>query len=301
MGFAFLQQWRRFRAVLCAAGFLAGACAALLLAGCEGPPEELPERSAPLHAPSEAAFPGDAFQAAKGTRPQALAALDSMRRGALRGAFERLRGASYRRHVRTEQRADDGRLVAFEERTVRYRPGPESAPRVLQSDSSGTFDFGALGSFVSTSRPDAPAGDLARQILAEEPSFLSRRNRYAFQYRLLPDTSLPGGVGTARVVAVRARPDADGEQQTVRRARLYLNADTRQLVAMRLRRQRTSMLFDEDTHQFVRLRRVPAVADSAAWVPAKTRFATRLDMPLRPVRRFRATATYDAFGPAPSS
>lgn len=272
-----------------------------MLAGCGESAEERPGRGAALHDSSEAAFPTGDFRAAKGTRTQALAALDSMRRGAMRGAFERLRGAGYRQHVRTEQRAGSGRLVAFEERTVRYRSSSDPPWRVLRSDSSGTFDFGTLGAFVSADRPSAPAGDLARQILAEEPSFLSQRNRYAFQYRLLPDTSLPGGVGATRVVAVRARPDSGGEKQVVRRARLYLDTGTRQLVALRLRRQRTSMLFDEDTRQFVRLRRAPGVADSAAWVPAETRFATRLDILLRPARRFRTTATYDAYRPAPSS
>ncbi|PSQ99522.1 MAG: hypothetical protein BRD48_03945 [Bacteroidetes bacterium QS_9_68_14] len=287
--------WRWTRAAVCPAGLLVASVAALLLGGCGG--GGTGERVAPLHDPLGAAFPSRAFEQASGTRAEALAALDSMQRGALRRAFEQLRGAGYRRHVRTEQRAADGAVVAFKERTVHHRPG-RSEPRVVRSDSAGTFDFGTLGSFVSASGA-APAQDLAQQILSEEPSFLSRRNRYAFAYRLLPDTSLPGGIGTARVVAVRARPDAGGDPQAVRRARLYLDAGTRQLVALRLHRRRHSMLFDEDTRQFVRLRRAAATDSVTTWVPAETRFATRLDMPLRPGRRFRTTATYDAFRQAP--
>lgn len=263
----------------------------VLLGGCG---EEI-ERGAPLHGASEAAFRQEAFQKAAGTREAALQALDAMKRGAMQGAFANLQHLAYTRHVRTEQLGAGGQVKAFEERVARHTPG--GGLRIVRSDSSGTFDLGLLGRFTST-EADAPATNLARQVLPEEPAFLSERSRYAFRYRLLPDTALAGG--PAHVVAVRARPGPDGDKQTVRRARLYLNKDTGQLVAVRLHRVRRSLLFDEDTRQYVRIRPVPhrAAPDSTGWVPAETRFQTRLHMPLRPARRFRSSASYDQYRPA---
>ena len=272
------------------AALLGGVLAALLLGGCGGGDE----RDGPLHGASEGAFQSPIFPDTADTRTQALQALDSLRRGAMQNAFERLADLGYTRRVRTEQLNRKGRVIAYEERTMRHAPG--GGLRVLRSDSSGSFDFGTLGRFADT-QAGAAAADLAQQVIPDEPAFLSERNRYAFQYRLLPDTTLASG--PAQVIAVRARPSPDGDKQTVRHARLHIDRDTRQLVSLRLHRARRSLLFDETTRQFVRLR--PAPADPAAWVPAQTRFETRLDMPLRPARRFRSKASYDQYRLASSS
>ena len=294
-----LLAWTRISLSSLLAGLL------LLLAdgGCSGEPAQ----DARLHDSSEAAFPrragGDrAFAEASGTREAALETLGAMKRSALRGAFAPLKRLGYTRRVRTEQLTGEGGGVeAFEERVVRYAPGTGGggAARVLESDSSGAFAFGALGRFASggSGEAKAPSAKLARRTVPEEFPFLSERNRYAFQYRRLPDTTLASG--QARVVAVRARPGVESENQSIRYARLTIDADTHQLVALRMHRVRRSMLFDEDTRQLIRIRPLPGRSSSAArsdsgatWVPAQTRFETQIDAPLRPARRFRSTASY---------
>ena len=270
---------------------VAGALFLSLLVGCSGESA----RHAPLHDPSRGAFQQEPFRTAAGTRKRALQALDSLRQDALRGAFEALDTLGHTRHVRTEQMNADGTVEAFEERVLCHTAAGRL--RVLRSDSSGTFDFGALQRFTDT-QAGAPTTDLMQQVLPEKPAFLSQRNRYAFQYRLLADTTLESG--PAHVVAVRARPDAGGDKQTVRRARLYLDADSHQLMALQLYRKRNSLLFDEATHLYVRVRPAPNRTEAAAWIPAETRFETRFDMPLRPARHFRSTTSYDFSRPAPS-
>lgn len=259
-----------------------------VLSGCGGP-----ERSAT--APDAA--PGAAFREAAGTREAALQALDSLQRGALQHAFADLDRYAFTRRVRTEQLSPAGRVTAFEARVARHQAG--GGAQVLRSDSSGRFDFGWLGHFTSTASEKASPSALAQHVLPDEPAFLTPRNQYAFQYRLLPDTTLGGR--TARVVAVRAHPD-EGDEQALRSARLYLDRATGQLVAVRLHRAHRSMLFDEDTRLFLRLRPAPGTTAprtnaeaNAAWVPAETRFRTRFQMPLRSERRFRTTATYSRY------
>ena len=255
-----------------------------LLGGCS----EDGESNAGLRA--QAVPAPEAFQEAAGTRERAIRLLDSLRRGALQEAFANLPNVGYTRQVRTEQLDPAGGVVAWEERLVRHPVGER--PRIQRRDSSGTFDLGMLGRFAEAEAPSPPT-DLAQQILSEEPAFLTERNRYAFQYRLLPDTSLAGG--PASVVAVRARPGPDGEQQPLRHTRLYIDKDTRQLVALRLHRVRHSLLFDEETRQYVRLRPLTARDDTNTWVPAEMRFETRMDMPLRPSRRFRTTVSFSEY------
>ena len=283
-----------FRSVLLLGGLLAGG----FLGGC-GPAGT--DQDAPLHESSETAFPRhtgnqQAFAAAAGTRKAALALLDSLKRSALRDAFAPLERLGYTRRVRTERLAEGGQVEAFEQRVVRYAPGGDGGARVLRSDSAGALASSALGRFAGSDEadPGAPSANLAQQVLPSEFPFLSKRNRYAFQYRRLPDTTLASG--PAHVVFVRARPDAEGENQSIRYARLTIDEDTRQLVGLRMHRVRRSTLFDEETRQLVRLRPLPGRSarppDSTRWVPAETRFATRLHVLLRPPRRFRSTASY---------
>jgi hypothetical protein len=271
------------------AAFVLAMC---LLGGCNGtaPGEPAARRDA------DASVGQEAFRRADGTRAAALRVLDSLKRGAIRNASSHLGGRSYTRRVPTEQIGETGRVTAFQERLLRYGP---SRARVVRSDSSGAFDFGALGRMVkgtglASTGAGTPATDLTRQVLPDEPAFLSRRNRHAFTYRLLPDTTLAGG--PARVVAVRARPSTDGDRQTVRSARLYIDAATGQLLGVHLHRVRRSLLFDEDTRQRVHIRpasgRTPPPDSAAAWVPAETHFETQLDVPLRPARHVRSTASY---------
>lgn len=301
--FSFLP-YRRLLSLAAATGTTVAAWAGLLLlAGCGGETKpRTPADARPEATSRQETVEQEAFQNAAGTRAAALQVLDSLQRGALRGAFGTLSRLSYTRHVRTEQLGPRGQVHAFEERTTRYRPGGER--RVLSSDSAGTFDFGMLGRFVSTD-VGPPPPDLMQQALPEELPFLSQRNRYAFQYRLLPDTALAGT--PARVVVVRVRPGPDGARQAIRQARLYLDKDTHQLVALQMHRVQHALLFDEDTHQYVRIRPAPdrprgrsgSPRSSGAWVPAETRFQTNLRLPLRPTRRFRSSASYAQYRPVP--
>ncbi|QXD14941.1 hypothetical protein GQ464_016215 [Rhodocaloribacter litoris] len=221
------------------------------------------------------------------TRDTALAVLSTLRRDAFSGAFAALSAYRYTRYSRTEQLDAGGRRIAFAEQVVRHA-GP--APEHIRVDSGGTFDFGFFRRFVSPARPTESPRDLSPYLLAEEPAFLSPRNRDAFSYRLQPDTLIWDR--PAQVVEVRARPVA-GEEQRVRMARLYLDRATGELIALAVARLDPALLFREESRYFAALR---PVGDST-WVPHLVRFHTRLHLPLLPPRQFRIVSAYYAFAP----
>ncbi len=237
---------------------------ALLLAGCaERPPVPLP--------PDEAA-----------ERDSVLALLRVLDAADLTAAFDRLGRASYQVEVRTEQLGPDGTPAATRTRTLRVTPG---GPTLLAADSTGTFDYGAFGRLVDHhGSGDAPGVNPVALVLPEEPAWLDPRGREAFRFAFAPDTLLGGR--RARVLTVEARP-GEGDEQPLRRARLYLDAKTNTLVGFRLHRRLESVLFGEASEALVLLHPGPD-----GWRPHRARFATALDAPLAARRRFRLTRRY---------
>lgn len=218
---------------------------------------------------------------------EALAVLREADLGAVREAFARLPETPHTRYVRTTQRDDAGALLAAWARTMRFATGTE-APTVVRVDSAGRFDFGYLGGFVEASAGTGTRADLPAYLLPEDPAYLAPRSRESFRYALHPDTVLWGR--PAHVVEVTARPGT-GDEQPIRRARLYVDRDAGVVVALVLERRSTAFFFREDSRLYAALR--PA---RGGWHPFLTRFDTRLRMPFRPPQRFRTVTAYYAFG-----
>jgi hypothetical protein len=221
-------------------------------------------------------------------RRAALDALDNVKRAVLDSAFVRLREQAFTRRVRTEALTPSGSVSAFVERAVRYMPQDGGLSRtVVARDSSGPAEAfaGGLDWARPASSSDGPA-NISRDVLPESPAYMEARTREAFHYRLLPDTTLQGR--TAQVIAVWARPGAEGYDQNIRNVRLYVDRTSRQIVGVRLLRADRSALFREDSHLRLWLRPGP----DGAWVPHSTRFQTRVDVIFRAPQAFRTTARY---------
>ena len=95
-----------------------------------------------------------------------------------------------------------------------------------------------------------------------------------------------------RVLAVDARP-GEGDDQALRRARLYLDAATGDLVGARLHRRMASLLFSETSDVLVMLHPV-----YDGWLPRLARFDTTLDALFTDERRFVLARRYSDFQPA---
>jgi hypothetical protein len=259
--------------------------------------------------------PQDARAPASDTRQAALTVLDSLRQDVFRGAFGNLKSYTFTRRLRTVQLGvDGGAPSARRSRVIRYGyRGGERTVRVERADSSGAFDLGWLGNFADRGDLRADVENMGRQIIDEEPPYLARRSRESFRYRLVGDTLLGGR--SARIVAIEPRPSAAGEQ-AVKRARLYVDRATDQLVGVRLKRQSRSLLLDETSRLRVFLQ--PTYIDgplhktkstpngrlhmnraqqrvNTAWVPASTRFTTRLDVPVLDERAFRTSSSFTSY------
>ena len=249
-----------------------------LLGGCDKAP---PSGSPPLEEqPAESATGAG--------RDAALALLASLDREAFRQAFERLAHYHYTRQVRTVQLNRQGELRAYLERTLRYNSrGEEPAASVLEVDSSGTFAFGLLGRFavggeIDVERPTR----LTERLLPEEPAYLSERNREAFLYSLEQGTTRAGR--PVRILVIEARP-GEGDEQTIRRVRLYVERQSRQLVALYLERADQDIFFSERSRLYAETK---PTSDGAYWLPSRTRFHAQLDLPLQPPRAFRTSSVY---------
>ncbi len=235
--------------------------------------------------------PAQEVQQDPAEREAVLAALQVLKQDALRDAFAALPRYRYTRRTRTEQFDAAQRLVAFRERATRYDLQGQARTRVvLQADSSGAFDFGYLAPFISAAADERDAADLPQYVLLDDPPYLAPRNREAFVYRFLPDTVLADGA--AQAIEVRARPGA-GDAQDIRRVRLYRDRRSGQLVALSLHRREGGLLFREESRFYVEIRPVPG-----GWAPLRTRFSTRLRVPLRTPQQFQTTSTYSDYGEA---
>lgn len=255
-----------------------------LSAGCGEKPSEARQ---PFYPASEHAFQERVPSAQEASRDSVLALLQSLRAEAIDTAFAQLTTLAFTRRVRTEQ-LDGDRVVASRTRVQRYPGGGAASPTLLRRDSSGTFDFGFLERFVGPGAEQESAVARPPNVVPDDPAYLSPRNREAYTYRLLPDTTLSGR--TVQVIDVQARPDAE-EKPSIRHARFYVDRVSGRLVAVRLARAKRTLLFDEDSQFFMRLQPGP----DGRWVPHSTRYQTRLHLLLGTPRQFRTAASYTRY------
>lgn len=224
-------------------------------------------------------------------RDSALALLGTIDTERLSAAFERLDAFRYRVVTQTEQLGDAAPTV---QRTVTADVTPAAdGPRIdiVQTDSSGTFDFGRFDPFANdAAESPLPAENPATLVLPEDPAYLDPRGREAFAFSFAPDTLLGGR--RVQIVAIAAREGED--DQALRRARLYIDRTTGVLVGVRLRRRTESVIFREASDTAVLLQ--PGPADG--WLPSLTRVETTLGALFTDQRRFRLTRRYSDFQPA---
>jgi hypothetical protein len=246
----------------------------------------------PLAACSEAPpaplAPDDAAE-----RDSVLALLRTADTDALAAAFNRLDAFRYHVEVRTEQLGADGRTEAV--RTVAAEVTPNGDAPLLDivlADSTGAFDYGGFALFASDPDLDPlPAENPATLVVPEDPAYLDPRGIETYLFRFAPDTLL--GDRRVRVLTVDARP-GEGDDKTLRRARLYLDPATSDLVGIRLQQRMASPLFSERSDATILLQPGPA----GGWLPHRTRFETTLDALFTDERHFRLSRRYDDFMPA---
>lgn len=252
--------------------------AAFLHAGCGQETTDLPGEA--VYTTYENAFNQD-----PAARDSVLALFASVDTAPLREAFGRLPEYAFTRYYRTEQRNEEGFLVAYRERTVRHSGFPGSRRfELVEQDSSGTFDFGFFEQFVSANVESQDPRDLAPFLWPEDPPYLQPRYYEDYLYRIQPDTLL--GDLAARVFEVRARPK-EGDGKNIRRVQLYVDRGTNTLVGVRLERIDLAMFFREESRYFVHMQPV-----EGTWLPRNTRFESRIVMPFRPAQLFRTVATF---------
>lgn len=198
-------------------------------------------------------------------------------------AFSILTEGTYTRYVRTEQFDGEGYRLAFRERIARVRPDGST---LIARDSSGAFDYGYLRRFTSDEIDVTDPANIAELVVPDDPEYLSARSREVYTYA--SETSTLPPLGEVRVVEIEARPNEDA---AIRRATLYVQPETKRLVAMRLQRSESAIWFRELSDLFVSIR--PNA--SGGWLPHQVRIETALRMPLRPVQRFRTLSTYFDF------
>lgn len=204
----------------------------------------------------------------------------------MKRSFEPLSELSFTRYERTEQFDAAGNRLAFEERQV-ARDG--RALRVMDRDSSGAFDFGYVRPFASKAGERAPPSNLPAYVVPDDPAYASPRNMEAYAYEPVADTTLHGR--EVRIVRIRARPGV-GDGQPIRRAHLYLDAETDRLVGIYMERVDAALWFREESLLFLSIDQL----DSGEWVPRQTRFETFIKLPFRPAQRFRTVTSYYAVG-----
>jgi hypothetical protein len=234
------------------------------LAACaDAPPPALP--------PAEAA-----------AQDAAVAAVRGVDRGPLEAAFDALALRPHTLTERLEQVDPIGQVLATRTRTLRVEGGEA---RTLSADSSGTFDLGTFGRFVSLDVVDRLPANPVPHLLAEDPPYLSARGQEAYTFAIEADT-LVGGQ-PLRALAIRARP-GEGDDQALREVVQFVEPATGALRGLRVRRHQASPLFGETSALAVHL----APAADGTWLPETTRYDVALRAPLTAKRRFRLTRTY---------
>lgn len=211
-----------------------------------------------------------------------FAQLQTVHFDAVTEAFQALQGAVFTRRIRTEQLDQSGDRIAYRERVMEVDP---DTTRVLDRDSSGSFDYGFLRRFTSDDVARDEPWELAGYILADDPAYLSPRSREAYEYR--SGSGSLSGVGAVTVIDVRAHPEF-GADQALRRAKIFLEAGTDRVVAQEIERSDQALWFRESSDLFIAIRKDSAVG----WVPHQTRIETSVRMPFRPIQRFRTESTF---------
>ncbi len=236
----------------------------LLCAAC-GTPERLPSSSAQQ----------DTTQ-----RRQVLSLIEKADTSGFRSAFANLGQYYFTRYERTEQRGDGE--AALRARTVRY--APEGA-LLLREDSAGTFERGMFDFLAGSPAAFADDDAIASAVLPAEPPYLTARHFDAFRYTLRGDTLLAGRV--ALYAEIEAVP-GEGDNQSLRRVRYYVDRQTNALIAVSLHRADEALLFAEATSLYLQTR----ATSQGDRVPAVARFSTSVKLPLQGTRHLSRVSTY---------
>ena len=222
-------------------------------------------------------------------RDEVLATLAALDQDAMRQAFADLADFTYTTRTRTEQRDEQGQVLAASATTARHI-GADSVS-VQNSNTTGRFAFGWLERFSGDPTSVIDLKPFPTHILPEDPPYLSPRNRAAYAYAFLPDTMLAGQ--SVRVIEVQAHPDSD-QEQIIQRGRFYIHPDNETLLALELQRLEQGLLFREESRFSITLHPAP---DGTGWLPASTQADVHLYAPFRPPEQFSTTRLFSDFAP----
>jgi hypothetical protein len=213
--------------------------------------------------------------------------LNLLDRTAIDRAFSHLPTYAYTRTTRLEQPNAEGQILAMQEYSVSF-DGPDHTPRLIQTSTNGAFS----DSFWSDDDEAGPTPEdttaLAGLMLSVEPVFLSSRGRESYSYRSLADTMWDQVA--VRRLEVSARPGT-GDGETLRNARLYLDAASNALIGMDVHQVLSSFLYEEDSRFHVQLQKGP----DAVWLPRQWRVDTRIRTLFFEPLHFRRQAVYGEF------
>jgi hypothetical protein len=227
------------------------------------------------------------YDQATSQQAEVLTALESMDQEVMQQAFSDLSRIAFTTDTRTEQLDASGQVIATMRQTARHIG--QDTTQVLDTQATGSFDFGWLDRFMSEDINTPSFASLPTYTLPEDPPYLSPRNREAFLYSFLPDTVIAGT--PVRVMEVRALTEA-GEDQTIRHARFFITPEDNTLLQLSLSHLEKGLLFREESRFELALR--PAL-DSTNWLPAYIRSDVKLNVPLRPTERFLSATTFSDF------
>lgn len=213
-------------------------------------------------------------------RDSVLALLRTANTDAFDAAYARLGTMPFRVTTRTAQLDAEGDTTATHARTFRVTP---DAAALVRADSSGDFDYGSFSSFADRRRAVPTFATNPADLVLGEPAYLDPRGTEVFSFALAGDTTL--GDQPIRILTVTARPD-EGDEQTLRAARFYLDADGA-LVGARVQRRQASVLFGETSRLTLFLR--PA---DTGWLPDRLAVTTEIQAPLAAPRRFLLDERY---------
>ena len=200
-------------------------------------------------------------------------------------AVARLDGLTYVADVRLDEVNAEDSLIESATRRVRRRPDGEGGVReaIIETDSGAGLP--ARGAFGRLSLADPVA-----RMLPDEPPYLAARTQERYRFRLLPEQTLYG----RRVRGAEAVLRDEDDNEPIRRARAWADAETGAPVAVEVWRASSSAIFDEAGRAGVLLTPGPG-----GLVPERAWASTAFDVPFGPPRHLLLWMTVSNVTDAP--
>ncbi len=190
---------------------------------------------------------------------------------------------AYTAVIRLDEFDDADTLVESATRHVRRFPDSTGRvrERLIAADSGRGLPargaFGAIG-----------LADPVARMLPDEPPYLAPRTQELYRYRLLPPQTIDG----RRVVGAEAALRDPGDNEPIRRARSWVDAETGAPFAVEVWRASESVIFDEEGRAGIILMESPQ-----GLVPQRAWAYSMFDVPFGPPRHLKLWMNVGEVGP----